>query len=213
MVEWRAISGYEGLYEVSNDGRIRRILSTSFCHRKLAESQVTEVRALLASGLSQQAIADKFGVTQTCIGKISRKLVFMPYAPRELRPALRKDRYLYLVLCKDGRTKNVVIHRLVAEAFLGPCPDGMQVNHIDGIRQNNVVANLEYVTPSGNQIHRYDTLRKSHKLTPDKAAEIRALLAQGLAPKSIAPRFGISIHMVKAIKYGKAWNRHQLPPR
>lgn len=61
------------------------------------------------------------------------------------------------------RTKTVglrrfeYVHRLVARAFLGPppSPKHTQINHKDGDRGNNSVANLEYATPSENMMHRY----------------------------------------------------------
>lgn len=55
---------------------------------------------------------------------------------------------------KAGRT---LIHILVADAFLGPKPEGLQVNHIDGVKDNNTPSNLEYVTHSGNIKHAYAT--------------------------------------------------------
>lgn len=64
-----------------------------------------------------------------------------------------KDGYK-LVTCK-GLSKNgqVRVHRLVAECFIGQCPDGHEVNHIDGAKTNNRVENLEYVTSKENSIH------------------------------------------------------------
>lgn len=52
-----------------------------------------------------------------------------------------------------GRRSNVYAHRAVAEAFLGPCPEGFEVNHRDGSKLNNELSNLEYVTKSENQRH------------------------------------------------------------
>lgn len=52
-----------------------------------------------------------------------------------------------------GTAKGFFIHRLVAAAFLGPRPQGLQVNHKDGDKSNNAIDNLEYVTPKQNIEH------------------------------------------------------------
>lgn len=52
--------------------------------------------------------------------------------------------YLKVVLCKNGKTKNFSVHRLVAEAFLPNLLDEQEVNHIDENKQNNQVSNLEW---------------------------------------------------------------------
>lgn len=45
------------------------------------------------------------------------------------------------------------VHRLVAAAFIGPCPDGYVVNHKDEDKANNLVSNLEYVTRRENNVY------------------------------------------------------------
>jgi len=67
---------------------------------------------------------------------------------RILKPELI-DGYHYLGLCGKKR-KYVRVHRLVAAAFLGPCPAGQEVDHYNDIRDDNRVVNLHYVTPSEN---------------------------------------------------------------
>lgn len=67
---------------------------------------------------------------------------------RLLKPILNKDGYMFVRLCKDGKTKNKRIHKLVVSAFLGE--SDLQVDHIDGNKQNNRLDNLEYVTPKEN---------------------------------------------------------------
>ena len=61
--------------------------------------------------------------------------------------------YHALKLVKNGVRTSVLLHRLVAEAFI-PNPDNKsEVNHIDGNKENNSVDNLEWVTSSENKIH------------------------------------------------------------
>ena len=50
----------------------------------------------------------------------------------------------------DGRRVTRLVHRLVAEAFHGPCPQGQEVLHIDGNRQNPHADNLRWGTRADN---------------------------------------------------------------
>lgn len=54
-------------------------------------------------------------------------------------------------------------HRLIWEAVNGPIPEGMQVNHINGIKTDNRIINLEVVTPRENLLHAYRTGLKCAK--------------------------------------------------
>ena len=72
---------------------------------------------------------------------------------RMLKPRCDKSGYLKVVLCKNGIMKSKTIHRLVAEAFI-PNPNGLpQVNHIDEVKDNNNVDNLEWCTNKHNANH------------------------------------------------------------
>lgn len=50
----------------------------------------------------------------------------------------------------NNKQKLATVHSLVAECFIGPRPEGLQIDHIDGNRANNHKDNLEYVTPKEN---------------------------------------------------------------
>ena len=76
---------------------------------------------------------------------------------RWLKQSKMAHGYLYVCLFKEGKRKNVYVHRLVAEAFLPRIEGKDQVNHKDGIKTNNEMSNLEWVNPSENRLHAFKT--------------------------------------------------------
>ena len=69
---------------------------------------------------------------------------------RILKPDKTKRGYLQVQLCKGGKKKWFSVHRLVYEAFNGIIPDGMQVNHINEVKTDNSLWNLNLMTPKEN---------------------------------------------------------------
>jgi hypothetical protein len=72
---------------------------------------------------------------------------------RSKKSSKSSNGYMIVGCFADGKRTNVLVHRAVAEAFIGACPDTQQVNHIDGDKTNNRLENLEYVTVSENMTH------------------------------------------------------------
>src|SRR3990167_1055206 len=64
--------------------------------------------------------------------------------------------YLQVALNRNDRTKHHLTHKLVAIAFIGDRQVGMEINHRDGIKTNNFLNNLDYVTHSQNMRHAFD---------------------------------------------------------
>src|ERR1051326_2347282 len=108
---------------------------------------------------------------------------------------------------KGKRTKKRSVHLLVAEAFLGPRPKGMVINHKDGNKRNNNASNLEYMTQPDNLRHAWVTglMRKGEdrpetKLTNADVLEIKRLLThRKLFHREIAERFGVKREVVSRI--------------
>jgi hypothetical protein len=111
----------------------------------------------------------------------------------------------------------VRVARVIYEAVHGPVPEGLQVNHKDGNKANNSIANLEAITPLENIEHSIRTgLRgpqprgeqvHASKLSESQVVEIRALLADGLTQQVIADRYGVAQATISWIKLRKTW-RH-----
>lgn len=62
--------------------------------------------------------------------------------------------YLQVGFSLAGRMKNFYVHRLVLEAFVGPCPDGMECRHLNGNARDNRLLNLAWGTRSENNFDR-----------------------------------------------------------
>lgn len=77
---------------------------------------------------------------------------------------INKKGYNCVILYKDGKPRTKLVHRLVAEYFIGTNDSNLQVNHKDGNKLNNFVSNLEYVDNAGNRLHAY--INKLHNIRP-----------------------------------------------
>ena len=124
--------------------------------------------------------------------------------------------YPSVLLCKGAAQKTFPVHILVARHFIGPCPEGMEVNHKDRNRHNPRADNLEYLTPSQNVQHSYDNGRESlkgernpaAKLTESDVKEIRSIYrrgVKGLGQVALAHRFGVTQSAIWRILQGLVW--------
>lgn len=127
-----------------------------------------------------------------------------------------KRGYKRVTLCKNGKEKIISIHRLVAEAFIPNPENKPQVNHINGIRSDNNVENLEWCTQSENQLHAFSTgLQKGNvgesngrsKITDLQAKEIRSLYNDNRAsPAKLSKQFNVSPKTIRRIISSKTFN-------
>lgn len=126
---WKDIAGYEGLYQVSNLGRVKS------CQKVVKHPKGGE-----------KTLKEKFRV-------------------------LAKDLYGYEVvdLYKEGKGKMYKVHRLVAQMFLDNYYNKPQVNHINGIKTDNCVSNLEWSTNSENMKHAHSTGLKKTTIVNEKS--------------------------------------------
>lgn len=83
------------------------------------------------------------------VSDLGRIMSFHGAEPQELVGYLQNG-YRRIRVLINGARKSVAIHRLVALAFYGPCPEGLEVRHLDGNRLNNQLSNLSYGTHTEN---------------------------------------------------------------
>lgn len=81
---------------------------------------------------------------------------------RKLKPYYAGSGYMVVMINQS----KVYVHRLVASLFIPNPEDKPQVNHIDGDKTNNRADNLEWVTQSENQKHRYSVLGHKARMIP-----------------------------------------------
>lgn len=67
-----------------------------------------------------------------------------------LRPCVDSGGYLIVTLCINRKHKTCLIHRLVLETYVGPCPEGKECRHLDGDQLNNQLDNLCWGTHKDN---------------------------------------------------------------
>src|SRR5699024_4525129 len=112
------------------------------------------------------------------------------YKGRLLTPSPNNDGYLTINLCYAGKKNNVKVHRLVAEAFLQNRKQLPEVNHIDEIKTNNEVSNLEWCTRIENMNH--GTATKRMREHENQLARLR---------DSMSPVVGISTKDARVIEF------------
>lgn len=108
--------------------------------------------------------------------------------------------YQEVLLSKDDRRQPMLIHRMVAEAFV-PKPTGKEeVNHKDGNKFNNDYTNLEWVTPKENIRHSYDVLDRKlngRKVVCVETGEVFVSI------KEAADKYGLKVPLIWKCCNGK----------
>lgn len=106
------------------------------------------------------------------------------------------------------------VHRFVARAFIGPIPEGHQINHKDGIKTNPRLENLEIVTASANNWHAYHVLGRlpqqgskhgRSRLKEDQVVQILERKRLGVEQRTIAKEFGVCEGTISMIVNRVRW--------
>lgn len=125
--------------------------------------------------------------------------------------------HLSVRLCRNGEQSWRWAHRLVLQAFVGPCPDGMEACHNDGDPEHNVVENLRWDTRKGNHADKLRHGTMAHgarngnaKLTEPQVLRAFAMYAEGKTKRAIATALGVTPANISCILLGRTW-KHARP--
>lgn len=118
-------------------------------------------------------------------------------------------RYLIVNL---AHRRMAYVHRLVLEAFLGPCPSGMNASHLDGDRLNNRAENLAWESHSDNcarkqlhGTHQAGAASPRAKLCWAEVESIRDLAGAGVSTASLALKYSVSRGTISRVVSARAW--------
>mgnify|MGYP003527700792 FL=1 len=139
------------------------------------------------------------------------------YKGGEIRAVLvNPPGYLRVSSQRDKKRPRFYVHRLVARAFLDGYQDGYQVNHLNGIKTDNRVENLEWVPMAQNITHAWnygfcDSLigegNSQSKLTLKQVIAIKDAISLGIEFALISRLSGVSHSMIDKIADNRAWIR------
>ena len=133
---------------------------------------------------------------------------------RILLPKIDRYGYPCVTLSIRQALTYVTVHRLVAIAFLGPVPAGLQVDHVNGIKTDNRPCNLRFLDPSAQiteavklgLIHaQRGEVRHNARLDENAVRTIRRLVSQGEAIIDAGRAVGIGHKHAWKIAHGYLW--------
>lgn len=140
------------------------------------------------------------------------KIVSM-YTNKVLKQHKMDCGYMRVKLWLNGSGRSFLVHRLVAAKYIENTLKLPEVNHLNGIKDDNRVENLEWVTRSQNLEHAYRTNLHSQsgennsnsQLTEQDVISIYELLLDGCRNVDVSKRFNVDVCTVTDIKFKRNW--------
>jgi hypothetical protein len=134
--------------------------------------------------------------------------------PIIMKPPVNQYGYEYVSLWKNGKRKNIQIHRLVAIAFLDNPENKPMVNHIDGNKRNNHVSNLEWCTRQENTDHavKFGLMARGERIAQSKlkSFQVKEIIEKyksgSVTYFELAKQYNVSFSLIGQIVRGKIWN-------
>lgn len=133
--------------------------------------------------------------------------------PVILKPGLGRYGHQRVCLCKNGEIEQASVHCLVLEAFIGPCPKGLEGSHKDGCPSNNDVSNLLWETRRKNLArklaHGTHNRGEKHVLVRLKLRQVKKIKAEYTGVRGqvadFARKYRVDISTIWALISGRTW--------
>ncbi len=126
---------------------------------------------------------------------------------------LSRNGYLTLRGYCNGKRARFTVHRMIWVYHHGDIPNGMTINHINGLKTDNRIENLELMTVSENTSHSHKigltdkkgTNHHNSKLLESQVRDIRNKLSNGVSIKELSKEYGVHIQTLYSIRNGTRW--------
>lgn len=125
-------------------------------------------------------------------------------------PVAIKNGYLTIMFSSPRKLR--YLHRMVLETFVGPCIDGHEASHLNGIRSDCRLCNLAWECPKKNHARKVEHNTSYHghrnpaaKLTLDQVMEIRHMDRRGVTGGEVGRKYGVARATIQRIWSGKSW--------
>ena len=168
METWKPVFGFEDLYEVSDHGNVRRVARS----KSVDATKVPQAKEMFAAGATLKEVAAFLDVSIPTAHSIKSGKTWVGEAGHRLvKPGPNRAHYLIVDFCRAGKYTKRRVHRVVWEAFNGPIPDRLEINHKNLIRTDNRLDNLELLTHQQNIQHAIDAYKSQGLLRAVKGTK------------------------------------------
>jgi hypothetical protein len=158
MEIWKPVPNFEGIYEVSDFGNVRRIARGKL----FTATQIQQAKQMLADGAKLKEVAAFLNTSVNTVMSIKHGKTWTgDETYRTVKAVLINSGYSIIRFCKQSTYSCRLVHRTVWEAFNGPIPDRLEINHKDLDKTNNRLDNLELMTHQQNLVHRFSLRKRS----------------------------------------------------
>lgn len=144
---------------------------------------------------------------------------------RALSPSSDSKGYPMVTFSVEGARYPRRVHRLVLEAFSGPCPEGMEACHNNGVRTDNRIDNLRWDTRAENmkdvyrhgrppiprQVKQRGARRWNAVLSEERVVEVFRQRRKGKSQALIAREMGASVNAINLVLQRKTWAHVKVP--